>query len=135
MAKPAQELSTSLTSHLANIEKTRKRTEELFVNGDLVRRDIEIVYSGLYMEAITSFERFIEELFMSLLCNRVAHSSKRVKTRVTFESIDLVRAMLVGERSYIDWLPYHYTIKRAKAYFKNGLPFIGLDKNRDLTIL
>jgi hypothetical protein len=34
-----------------------------------------------------------------------------------------------GGRSYLDWLPYQkYTLKRAKAFFRNGMPFTNLDK-------
>ncbi len=134
MSKQAQELSNSLIGHLANIEKTRKKAEELFASGQLVKRDVDIIYGGLYIEAVTSFERFIESLFLSLLSGSVEHLSKRVKARVTFDSVELARSILVGERRYLDWFPYDNTIKRAKAYFKDGLPFYGLDKGRDVTI-
>ncbi len=131
MPQPAETLSQNFLSHLADIEKTRKKSEELFAKGHIVRRDINIIYSGLYMDAITSFERFIENLFHSLLSHKVVHQSKRVKPKIKFESEELSITILKGERSYIDWFPYDITMKRAKACFKDGLPFCGLDKGRN----
>lgn len=130
MAKSAIVISQKLVSHLANIDKTRKKSEELLNEGYLVNRDIDFIYSGLFIEAVTSFERFIEDLFVLLLSAKIIHPSKKVKTITTFGSTSIARHIIHGERPYLDWLPYErYTKKRAKAYFTNGLPFTGLDIN------
>ncbi len=128
MANSAKTLSNKLISHLANIEKTRKKSEELLKGGILANRDVDVIYSGLYIEAVVSFEKFIEDLFIDLLSKRVKHSSIKVKPKIYFKSATLARNVLLGERSYIDWLPYEkFTKKRAKRFFKNGLPFTGRD--------
>jgi len=41
--------------------------ETLLGKGIIVRRDIEQIYNGLYLDAVCSFERFIEGLFIGLL--------------------------------------------------------------------
>jgi hypothetical protein len=128
MKPSAETLAEKLIGHLTNIEKTRMRSEELFSQGYLVKRDIEIIYSGLFMDAITSFERFVEELFLYLLAEKITHSSSKVKPKATFDSIDFARSMIKGDKAYIDWFPYALTTKRAKVYFSDGLPFVGLDK-------
>ena len=128
MANSAIEISKKLVSHLANIDKTRRKSESLLNSGELVNRDIELIYSGLFIEAVTSFERFIEDLFILLVSQKVTHPSKRVKPYTTLKSTVIARHILHGERQYLDWLPYkRYTKKRAKAFFINGLPFTGLD--------
>lgn len=128
MAKSAIILSNKLIGHLANIEKTRKKSEELLRSGTLTDRDVNLIYSGLFLEAVVSFEKFIEDLFTDLLSKKVNHPSKKVKPITFFQSSIIVRDVLLGERLYLDWLPYNkFTSKRATRFFQNGLPFIGLD--------
>lgn len=134
MAKSAKTLSNELISHLANIERTRKNSEKLLKNGKLTNRDVNIIYSGLYMESVSSFERFLEDLFIFLLSEKVIHPSKKVKLKTTFKSIAIAWDVLHSERPYLDWLPYEKCTKRAQAFFINGLPFTGLDNALDLTI-
>ena len=135
MAKSANILSNKLISHLANIEKTRKKSEELLRSGTLTNRDVNVIYSGLFLEAVVSFERFIEDLFTDLLSKRVNHPSKKVKPKTFFQSAIIARNVLLGERSYLDWLPYNkFTSRRAKRFFQNGLPFTGLDNLIDTNI-
>jgi hypothetical protein len=91
--------------------------------------DTTLVYTGLYLEAVTCFEKFIEDLFIGLLCGTYTHSDRSVNPRVVFRSSAVCRAVIHGERSYVDWLPYEkYTLKRAKGYFTGGTPFSGLTK-------
>ena len=135
MSKSASELSKKLIGHISYIEKTRTKTEKLFAKGELVSRDVDLVYYGLYLELITSFERFIEDLFIGLLSETVEHSLKAVSPKLTFKSSQLCRSIIVGERSYVDWLPYHkYTLKRADAFFTKGLPFSSLTKSEKKSI-
>ncbi len=35
---------------------------------------------------------------------------------------------MLGGRAYVDWLPYHFTDKRADAFFRGGCPFSNLEK-------
>jgi hypothetical protein len=129
MPKKATVLSDQLLSHFSYIEKTRRKTENLFVNNDLVHRDIYFVYYGLFLEVVTSFERFIEELFIGLLSNTYQHTLKSVKPKNIFNSRQLSRSIIIGERNYVDWLPYdRFTLKRAEAFFYQGNPFTQLSK-------
>ncbi len=111
------------------MEKTRKKMESLLVKRVIVRRDIEQVYEGLYMSSITSFENWMEGLFIGLLVGRLKHCSSLVATRVSFKSDRVAREVIFSDRNYVDWLPYRYTEKRASAFFRNGLPFTCLSKS------
>jgi len=128
MVRPAISLANKFIGHLNYLEKTRAKMEKLLTTGAIVRRDIEQVYAGLYLEAITSLERLIESLFIGLLVGRIAPGSSEIVQRVSFKSDRVARDVVFGGRNYVDWLPYHYTEQRAKAFFRNGLPFTSLDR-------
>lgn len=82
MAKQVSVHFNSFVIHLNNLEKTRKKMESLLLKRIVVRRDIEQVYEGLYMSSITSFENWIEDLFIGLLVGRLKHYSSSVAPRV-----------------------------------------------------
>ena len=110
-------------SHLRYLDPTRLKMETLLGKSVIFRRDIEQIYNGLYLDAVCSFERFIEVLFIGLLVGRFNHPSPHVIPRVTFKSDMVARDVVVGGNRYVDWLPYDRTEQRAKAFFRNGLPF------------
>jgi hypothetical protein len=110
-------------SHLSYVEPTRSKMESYISQNSIVRRDIELIYMGLYLEAVCSFERFVEEIFIGLLVGRISHSSPDVVARVHFRSDIIAREVVLNGNRYVDWLPYEHTESRAKAYFRNGKPF------------
>jgi len=111
--------------HLRTLEMTRKKIERLYSQRLLVRRDVERVYEGLYLDAITSLEATIEDLFIRIVTGR--SSPAGVVVRVSFNSSQVARdVMLGGERKYLDWFPYSRTEKRAKAFLRGGRPFTRL---------
>ena len=115
--------------HLNALEATRKKVERLYSSGKLVRRDIERIYEGLYLDAITSFESTLETLFISYLTGSL--SKRGVIPRVEVRSPTVARDMLLGgDRRFVDWLPYEKTENRAKAFFRGGRPFTDLDTNK-----
>lgn len=128
MAK-AEALFRKFTGHFKYLEKTRKKSEQLFSKKIIVRRDIEIIYSGLFLDAVTSFEGFIEDLFLKLLVDDSIHPSSSVKAKFNFKNITNSRTVVYSGKNYIKWFPYDLTIKRAKIFFKSGKPFTNLDSN------
>ncbi len=127
--KSSANLHKELVGHFKHLNYTRKKVEGLFKDNEIVIRDIKLVYSGLYIDAITSLENFIETLFVGLLCDTVIHSST-ILPILKFPSRKICLSFLSGDRAYTDWLPYSQTIKRAKKYFKNdGCPFNLLNSN------
>lgn len=115
-------LPDSFTAHLRALEWTRSKIERLCSQGILVRRDVELVYEGLYLDCVTSFESSIEHLFIQLLIGRTAVQG--VAPRAVFKSSVVARDILLGgEKKYLDWLPYDKTERRAQSYFRGGAPF------------
>lgn len=118
--------ANTFIGHLRYIEPTRTKMEGHIDRGTIVRRDIEQIYKGLYLEAVCCFERFIEDLFISLLVGRLRHTLSTIVPRVTFKSDIVARDVVFGGNRYVDWLPYSHTERRANAFFRNGLPFTSL---------
>lgn len=127
MARNASELASELNGHLRRLDSTRRKLEQLYSAGKIKRHDIEQVYVGLYLDAIVSFERFIEELFLGYLSGRIS-TPPQVHLRVTFTSSIVARDVVLSGKSYVDWFPYEQTIKRANAFFRGGIPFAILSK-------
>ena len=129
MPRPAINPAHSFSGHLRHLEKTRAKMEQLLDQGIIVRRDIEQVYEGLYLEAFTSLERFIEDLFLGLLVGRLQASSLSIVPRISCSCDRVAREVVFGGDNYVDWLPYERrTERRAEAFFRNGLPFKSLQK-------
>ena len=127
MPRDAITLALQYTAHLRYLDITREKMERLFTNGVIVRRDIEQVYVGLYMDCMTSLETVFEDLFVGLLSGRYFVSSRSNIALITFRNRRAVRPMVYGGRRYVDWIPYDQTIDRAKIFFQNGEPFTNLN--------
>lgn len=134
MTKLSSIFSTQLSGHLNNLEYTRKKMEVLFSKKQIVERDLNVVYAGLFLGAVTSFETLLEDLFLDLLTGRTKHISSKVRNKVTFSSTTVCRSIIYGGKKYVDWLPYNYTTGRAEIFFKEGLPFSAIEKADNNTL-
>lgn len=130
MSRPAVSISKSFRSHLTSLEFTRLKIENLLLRNQVVRRDVEQVYAGLFLKATTLLERSIEDLFIGLLTNTISANSRRTHPRVTFKSHEVARSIVFGGNKYVDWFPYHLTKTRANAFFRNGHPFSVIRKRQ-----
>lgn len=128
MAKAASHLSSGLAGHLRRIDQVRRKAENLHQGLQVRRHEIELIYAGLYLDVVVSFERFLESLFLGYLSGRLVRR-KGIVPRVTFRSEAVARDVVLGGKSYVDWFPYPgETLRRANAFFRSGRPFSDLDK-------
>jgi len=111
-----------LSRRLRALLQTRTKVESLHAGGSIARRDVERVYEGLYIAAVTSFEGFLEALFFDVLLNGDRYSGS-IHARVEFKSAQVLRAFVLGGRPYVNWLPYDRTNERAAIYLRAGRPF------------
>lgn len=124
-----ERLLKRLQHSLAGVEHTRLRIESLHTSGDIVRRDLAMTYSGLFIRSVTSFEAFLEELFVAILSGKTSRSVyavRRVFPRLADFPVRHIRSLLLGDRRYLDWLPYHHTERRVKRYLSGVTPFEAL---------
>jgi hypothetical protein len=129
VANPALSCAIKFISHVKYVEPTRSKMEKSFDNGFVVKRDVEVLYTGLYLEAVCSFELFLEDLFIGLLTGKLYHPSRDVSPRVNFRSHLVARDIILGGKKYVDWLPWSLIETRAKAYFRDGRPFTSISAN------
>ena len=118
--------------HLNALNTTRKKVEGLQIKGFLVRRDIERIYEGIFLDAITSMEAMLEKMFIRYL---MAKDSSMAISRIQVKSPIVAREILLGgDKKYLDWLPYEKTEKRARAFLRAGRPFTQLDDTYKKTL-
>jgi hypothetical protein len=112
------------------LDRYLQRMERLFNEGSVLIRDVERAYGGALLEFHAFLERSIERLFVGLLRGRLVHSSARIRSLISVQSDVVAHKIIVGERFYVDWLPFErFTMKRAQAFFASGLPFCNLEKS------
>ena len=128
MAKSSIYLLDSFDKKLKGLERTRKKQEGLFSNGQLVLRDIEEVYAAIFLNSVVSFEVMIEELFIGLLAGKVNSRFSNVNSRVKITSHIVAREVVLQGRKFFDWLPYDRTITIANVFFTGGRPFTIITK-------
>jgi hypothetical protein len=132
MRRPATVLADNFISHLNYIELTRSRMEDLYSKNIIVRRDIEHIYSGMYLEAFGSFESFIERLFVNLMLGRYRTVSQRTIPRFKINSEMMASEIIMQHKKYVNWIPYDATEERAKIFFRNNNVFSSLiDSDKD----
>jgi hypothetical protein len=96
--------------------------ETLHGSGLIARRDLERVYEGLYVAAMTSFEDFLEAAFFEVMLDAHARPGVIVP-RADFRSSRVLREFVLGSQRYVNWLPYRRTEDRAKVYLRGARPF------------
>lgn len=130
MSDKRKQLFKDFSSHIKSLERTRKKTENLFALEKMSKRDIEQVYKGLFLDMISEFESVIEEMFVGLLVKKYKIKSKKFKPKIIFKTNQLARSVIYSNKNYnkdyINWLPYRQTIDLAKIYFASGYPFCTL---------
>lgn len=128
MATTSAQLFHTLQNRFIRLDRTRLRVDKIFAEGKIVRFDIEQVYSGIYVEAFVSFERFIEDLFLGYVVGKVSMPTSRVKAKMSFPSALVGEEVVFAGNSYVDWIPFERTTDRAQIFFKDGKPFSTLTK-------
>ncbi|WP_338821442.1 hypothetical protein [Bradyrhizobium septentrionale] len=126
-----------LQRSLQRLDYTRDRMERLFAAGQIKRIDLDTVYEALFLRAVTSFEAFLEDLFLAILAGRARYSKQRVRILISASSPDALMQILLQGNSFMNWLPFESTERRARLYLKDGRPFTDLgdgDKSQLKTI-
>lgn len=104
--------------------------------GVLPRPDAEQIYEALFVNTLTAFEGFLEDLFVGLLVegNGLTTRQSAFGRRVTVRTHRIARELVFGPgRRYADWFPYDRTEERARLFFTGGRPFSSLsDADRSL---
>src|SRR5690348_14851017 len=86
-----------------------RRLERLHSDRSLTKTDVELGYEGLFLSAFTGLESYLEALFFATVLGTSGHAQRRVRARVPFNSIAIVRDVVFAGEDYLEWIPYHHT--------------------------
>jgi hypothetical protein len=120
--RPASIVSDEVAARARGLNAYILRMERLAARGEITPTDLRRIYGGALLSFFGYAERAVERLFIGLLMGRFELPG--VKPLIEIRSERVARAVLVGARPYIDWLPFdRYTLPRARACFSEGKPF------------
>lgn len=119
----------SFKFQINSLESIRRKIENLYSKGLLVKRDVEQIYSSAFIDAIVYFEAYIEKLFIGLLSKQLFSNIHRVIPKIDVRNSVLAREVVLHTRSFYDWLPYNRTERISKVFFKDGRPFTVLTQS------
>jgi hypothetical protein len=90
---------------------------------------MEEVYGAIFLNAVASFEGFLEELFISLLVGKIRKSHCNVRIKVQSDLV--AREVIFRDKRYFSWLPYKNTKETAEIFFTGGRPFTLLTQDEE----
>ncbi len=130
MPKSAEALFLALQKRFIKLDRTSARVAALHAKKNISGFDVEQIYSGVYLDAFVSFERFIEDIFLGYVSGGLTSPSRTVKLLITITPPSKAEQVILAGKSYVDWIPFdQHTKKRAETYFKNGVPFSNLERS------
>lgn len=126
---PATDLAVRLAREARSLELYVGRVEGLVRARRVPKVDLDRAYAAGYMLFYTSVERTIEQLFVGLLTGKVTLTHPGVKPVVVAPNAPTALRLVLGGRTYVDWLPFErHTKRRAEALLADGKPFTSLVK-------
>lgn len=112
---------------LERADSARARMEFLFVNRSINLGDIHSVYEALFLRGVTSFEFFLETLFIGILSGKLQYPRSRVRLRMEVTNQQALLDILLQNSSYLQWTPFQHAERRARLYLVGGRPFTELN--------
>lgn len=128
-------LANDFAAKLRILDATRVKVESLLSTAQLDRTDVEAVYAGLFIDAFTSFEALIEQLFLGLFDGSLRSVTQPTKGLFKIKPSAHSREVVFAGKEYADWLPLaDKTIPRANRFLQNGGPFAQISPSEKTTL-
>lgn len=105
-----------------SLNRARIKIDALRAKRALSRREQELIYGGLFLNAVALLEALFEDLFFGILIGKFRGVPK-VSPKITFKSLKTATMFVYQTRAYMTWLPFENTEKLARIYLRGGLPF------------
>jgi hypothetical protein len=132
----AAELLQRLGRRLESLRKVR-RSSDVAAGVRAIRGvDRDHMYESTFLQAVSAFETFQEDLFYSSILNR--SDIRTVAPTVSFRNrVEAERALLAGDkRGFLSWSSMTQNITRAEIFLVGGRPFSRLRRRgNDLRVL
>lgn len=125
---PPSAVSDAIASRARGLNGYVQRIERVRASRGLSDSDANRAYAGALLAFHVSVERSLERLFLGTVMGRFTYTSRPITPLVVIRSEVVARAVVKGDRKYLDWLPYNYTASRAEAFLSGGRPFADLGR-------
>jgi hypothetical protein len=121
-------LSIKLKKEYSSVFSTRKRIEKIALASSvfLAKKDLDSLYDGIFLKSVTMFEAFLEEFFIGLLYDKYNLKTRKKVQKIIFPSKKLTLNYLMGNKNYLDLLPYEKLSQHSKIFFNTNNPFLSL---------
>lgn len=122
----ALRLASKFSRAVGRLDNTRIRADQARVRGLLRIRDIEVFYSGLFLQLVVAYEACIEEFVLGLVVRPggVESSVAGVSGKLSVRSYAHALSLASGpNRDFADWLSKNQLLKRAELLLRAGKPF------------
>lgn len=112
-----------------HIEKVRANYTSLHSSKSMKPTEFSYAYQGLYLILIRKFENYLEDSFFHYASGgscppRIINgSTRRIKILTKETRRENLRSLLLGDKKFLDFLPFELTEKCAKVVFDAGFPF------------
>lgn len=129
MARPAVRVADSVASRARGLIQYTKRVEKGYRAGALSSADVGRCYGGALLFFYPAVDQALERIFCGLLSGTLSVTGASISVRphiVRPSSWAGSRRIVLGDRDFLDWLPYRLTLDRAGQFFQSGDPFRGL---------
>lgn len=123
-------LQTQYIGILNSLSRLKRNSSNVFI----AKKDFDIFYEGTFLRSVTSFEAFVEELFIGLLYDKYELPANHQVQKIKFESRKLVLNYLLNGKKYLDLLPYDSLVRNMKVFYNDRNPFKKIDSS-DQTLL
>lgn len=123
-----------LRRNLERSDKTRARMESLYAQARIKLVDLHSTYEALFLRGVTSFEVFLEDLFVGILRRKLTYPKSRVSLRMVAANDKALMEILLQNDKYLSWMPFKRTEERAKMYLVGGRPFSDLEEGDRQTL-
>lgn len=131
----AAQLYGALERRVNGLRRIRETAEQALTSTVLHSREVNHLYESTFLNLVTTFEAFQEELFYSAILGRAEIAN--VRPVLSFRNrAEAVRFVESAERTpFLAWSRIRDTIDRAKRFLVGGRPFSRFDRrDRDATV-
>jgi hypothetical protein len=128
-------LSHRFGRQVSRLLSVRVSADNAFALGALRRSDIDHIYESTFLDLVSYFEVYLEDLFFSCVLGRSALND--VQPLLTFSARTQAEAVTRGtDRVFSSWSKMKDVMPRAESFLKDGRPFSRLrGRDRDLDVL
>lgn len=123
-SRPSNAVGTRFAKEAGEFASIAQRALLLRSQRTLRTEEADALIEGLFVDLVGAFEETLESLFLGLITSGGLTSSRGgVRPHYQFPTRLRASQVVRSGKSYVNWLPYGETERRARIFFARGYPF------------